>query len=124
MLQILTQMIPIKMRTIPSHWLRSSRSRRKIHESSTVTAPYSEARTLTTETGPNVQAGVVGYECGGVHQPHGCEHPPNSTMRKANALAGWQRKYGERNKGSKRHHPKPKGDADERPHGATETTKH
>jgi hypothetical protein len=37
--QILTQTMPAKMRTIPSHWLRSSRSRRKIHESKTVTAP-------------------------------------------------------------------------------------
>src|SRR5271154_3046502 len=50
--QMLTQTMPAKMRTIPSHWLRSSRSRRKIHERRTVTAPYSDARTLTTDTGP------------------------------------------------------------------------
>jgi len=37
--QMLTQTMPTKMRMIPSHWLRSRRSRRKIHASKTVTAP-------------------------------------------------------------------------------------
>ena len=37
--QMLTKMMPMKMRAMPSHWLRSSFSRRKIQASRTVTAP-------------------------------------------------------------------------------------